>query len=144
MSKTKFFDKWASMKKRCRLATRHDAHRYSKRGITYCERWEDFMKFKEDMYESYIVHRKEHGGRNTSLERINNDEGYSPENCKWATQKEQANNRSTAHTISFQEKTQSLTAWAGEIGMSVTGLSDRLNSGWSVERALTQPVRRKK
>lgn len=75
------------MKTRCRSKKRHNAHRYSERGITYCDRWESFENFLADMGP-----RPE--GR--SLDRIDSNKGYSPDNCRWATPEQQTNNRAAS------------------------------------------------
>lgn len=87
MSKTKFYKRWRSMFDRC-SPKYICAKDYV--GISVCKRWQDFNVFKTDMYDKYLAHKKIHGERQTTLDRINPFKDYSPENCRWATFSEQS------------------------------------------------------
>ncbi len=123
---------WSSMRERC--LNPHHMHyaRYGGRGVTVCARWAVFETFYADM-----------GPRppGTTLERRNNDKGYSPDNCVWASRKDQQRNRVNVRNYTFRGKTQCIAAWAEETGIAHATLTSRFNSGWCAERALTlKPV----
>lgn len=97
----KFYRTWALMKSRCSNTNNPRYKHYGGRGITVCDRWREFSAFYEDMWDSYIIHNEEHGGRQTSLDRIDNDDGYYPENCRWATARQQGLNRRPNYRIGY-------------------------------------------
>jgi len=115
--KTPTYYSWSNMKTRCYNPNRASFVYYGARGITVCNRWLTFKNFYEDMGE------KPEG---TTIERINNDKGYSPENCKWASPKEQGRNTRHTKRITYGEKTQCIAAWAEELGINRYTLYTRL------------------
>ncbi len=91
LSHTKFYKVWAAMLQRCRNPNYAGFKGYGDRGITVCPEWSDFTNFRDDMLESYDKHKEAHQN-NTSIERENNNKGYSKANCIWATRSEQSRN----------------------------------------------------
>ena len=141
MSKTKLYGRWAAMKQRCYNKNIVGYHRYGGRGIEVCESWHDFINFKKDMEKSFHEHAKKHGyGINTSLNRINNDLGYSKDNCEWTTLMGQSKNKKTNTYLEFNGKKQTYAEWARETGVRSTAIRYRLEKGWSVKDTLTIPV----
>lgn len=127
---------WAAMRERCNNQWCKAYPNYGGRGITVCERWSSFENFLADM------------GRRPSLghsiDRIDNDGPYSPDNCRWATRVEQKANqrpRKDAVWIEHDGHRKTLDDWARALGIRYGTLYQRLAKGWSTERALTTPTR---
>lgn len=93
MTKQRLHRIWGGMKNRCSNPKNYAYPKYGGSGIKVCDRWKSFINFKNDMNESYIKHVALHGEKNTSLDRKENDKGYSPNNCQWSTSKAQSINR---------------------------------------------------
>ena len=124
---------WAMMS-RCNRSADRNFHHYGGRGITVCERWmTDPAKFILDMGPRPSLKH--------SLERRDNDSGYSPNNCYWATWIEQHSNTRHNHKITFNGETRTVTAWARHIGISASGLFNRLRRGWAPKKALSEGAR---
>lgn len=140
-SKTAFFNVWSSMLKRCFLKSRKDYFRYGGRNIKPCRAWMKYPNFKKDMFTSYLAAKSEY--RIVLLDRIDNDKGYTPSNCRWVNPKVSCENRSSTHWITFDNKKQTLVSWAREIGISSSSLKTRLKR-WGIERALLTPKREKR
>lgn len=125
---------WHGMKKRCHSPRDPSYPNYGGRGIRVCESWRtSFLQFVADV-----------GTRPSaahSIERIDNDRGYEPGNVRWATVLEQSRNRRTNRILHHDGKSMCVADWATELGMSRWVLKARVKTGWSTERALTQPVR---
>lgn len=105
---------WKGMKQRCDNPNRKDYSYYGGRGIGYDPKWKTLAGFLEDMGERPSPAH--------TLDRINPDQGYSKSNCRWATRAEQSQNTRAALRITRAGKTQTLSAWARELGMSVSGM----------------------
>ena len=128
---------WANMKSRCRNP-RHQFYRYyGGRGIAVCPTWRtSFAAFRRDM--------GPRPGPTFTLDRIDNNQGYHPGNCRWATRKEQTRNRRSNVYLTFGGRTMVLTDWALALKMPRSTLQDRLSKklNWTVEEALGTPSRR--
>lgn len=122
-----------AMIRRCSNPADRSFANYGGRGIFVCERWlECPQNFIADMGPRPL------GG---SLDRLDNDGPYSPENCRWATGTQQARNASFNRNITIHGVTKPLIEWAELSGVKRTTLRQRLRYGWSPERAVEQPVR---
>lgn len=128
-SNTRAFNAWRNMIQRCERASHPQYHHYGGRGIGVCERWHNASAFLEDMGEPLPGY---------SLERINNDLGYSPENCRWATQKEQLRNRRNTIWATFAGERKSLSEWCDIRCLNYIAISARLRFGMSPEEAITK------
>ncbi len=124
---------WNSMMNRCGSIFNRNYHRYGGRGITVCERWLEFENFALDM-----GHRPSH--RHT-LDRVNNERGYSPENCQWRTYQDQARNTRRNRMVTFRGETLCVAAWADRTGIPGQVIRKRIVEHlWSIEDALTVPL----
>lgn len=101
LSGTRFYKMFYDMHYRC---NDKDNPLYGGRGIKVCDRWDDFNNFKEDMYASYLDHVEKFGEKDTSIDRIDVNGNYEPNNCKWSTCKEQAFNRRCTRYYSYNGK----------------------------------------
>lgn len=97
MSGTAVYGRWKSIINRCGGFTEGTRRIYKERGIVVCERWKKFENFYEDMGKSFEEHASIHGEEMTTLDRINGEKGYSPDNCRWATYEVQSRNRKFAN-----------------------------------------------
>ena len=134
--KTKTYISWYNMIQRCINPKNKDYPNYGGRGIIVCKRWMKFENFLEDM--------GEHPGKGYSIDRIDNDGNYCKENCRWANIKQQSRNKRNSIFITYKNKTQLLIEWAEEFNINYSTLCSRIfMRGWSIEKALTTPVRKK-
>lgn len=125
---------WKGMRQRCFNPENNDYHRYGGRGISICEEWEDFARFYQWANEAGYE-------KGLTIERVDVNGDYCPENCTWIPNSEQALNWEDSLLFTYNGKTQGIRAWAEERGINYHTLKARLTYyGWSVERALTETV----
>lgn len=132
---TRLYRIWADIKKRCYNENQAYYNDYGGRGISMCESW-------RGSFESFRDWSLENGySDDLSIDRINFNGNYEPSNCRWATVKEQANNRRSNRFLTYNGKTQTMAQWADELGLEYKEIAARLNYlGWTVEEALSTPV----
>jgi len=121
------------MKERCYNPRKAAYQRYGARGITVCPQWlgaDGFVRFLADMGPAPDGY---------SLDRIDNDKGYAPENCRWTDNFTQYRNRRQTVWLTYNGRTQCRKDWAREYGVDEATLAQRLSRGWELEKALTTP-----
>ena len=132
-TRTPIYNCWLNMKKRCMDKNNPRYVDYGGRGISFCERWNTFENFYEDMGE-----RPE----GMTLDRIDNEQSYSKENCKWSSYKEQNNNRRSTKFITIDGQTKSMKDWCRYRGLNYYVVRSRIRIGWSPLKALTTPIKK--
>lgn len=128
--KSPAYSSWTSMLHRCRNPQAHNYQYYGGRNITVCNRWFNFQNFLDDMGQP---------PSNSTLDRIDNNGNYEPDNCRWATPLEQARNRRNSYKILFKEQLKSVGEWAIIFGLGTSTIKSRIRRNWSIEEALTTP-----
>ena len=125
---------WQGMHERCELPSHKYYDNYGGRGIEVCEEWSDYVPFARWAMKNGYYHA-------LTIDRINNDGDYEPANCRWASFKEQQNNKRNNHIVEYKGEKFTLTQLAEKVGIGKTTLRERLKSGMSVEDAVETPVR---
>lgn len=136
LSKTRIYRIYAGMKSRCYNENDTAYKNYGARGITICNEWiDDFVSF-------YNWAVKNGYSDELSIDRINVNGNYEPNNCRWITQKMQARNKRNNLMIEYRGKTKALVEWSEELGISYDILNDRITAlGWDVEKAFEKPIK---
>lgn len=134
--RTPTYQSWCCMIQRCTNPNNKYYNDYGGRGITVCRKWMQFERFLEDMGERPTLNR--------SLDRIDNHGDYNLENCRWATRSQQQRNKRTNCLITYDSKTQCLSAWSKDTGLSRQTIRYRLNHNWSVKDTLITPIHKGK
>lgn len=142
---SRFYGIWNNMLRRCNNTNDKDYNIYGGRGIKVCNSWKmSFEYFYKDMHESYLDHIYQYGEKDTTLDRIDVNGNYCKENCKWATQIEQSNNRTNNRRLVDKDgTTHTVYEWSRIKGICRSTLSNRINNlGWSDIDALNKPARK--
>lgn len=124
---------WKGLRGRCRNKNNPKYKNYGGRGIKVCERWEDFWNFYDDMG------KRPEG---MSIDRIDVNGDYSPENCRWADTDTQENNRTTTRLVRIGGEVKSVKHWADYYGINTSTVRDRYFRGWDIVKAITTPARK--
>ena len=130
-SKTRLYRIWEGICARCTKPSQKSYRDYGARGISICDSWEKYDAFKKWAISS--------GYKNPlTIERVNVNDGYGPDNCIWISKGEQQLNKRNNHMINHNGVTKCLKLWANDIGLSSGALHGRLKRGWDINRALTE------
>jgi len=130
------YKSWANMLQRCSNPNWHAYRHYDGRGIAVCEEWHSFSVFLSEMGERPTGH---------SIERKDNNAGYSKQNCRWATRSEQISNRQNTISVTLDGQTKTLKQWCAVMNLNYTSVWYRIRrAGWTTELALKTPIEKRR
>ena len=133
---SRIYNIWRSMRQRCKNPNSVNYKNYGEKGIAVCDEWNDFENFynwaMENGYQEELT-----------IDRIDVNGNYTPSNCRWISYKQQANNKTNNRLIEFQGEIHTLGEWASITKIKLPTIWARLKYGWSVEKALTIPPKKK-
>jgi hypothetical protein len=133
MHDSKIYHVYQSMKARCKNPNSQEWSRYGGRGIKVCDEW-------LNSFEAFCKWSFENGyAEGLSIDRIDNNGNYCPENCRWVTSEVQGNNTSRNVYVEYKDETKTPSQLAHEYGLNAKMVCQRIHMGWDVERALTEP-----
>lgn len=136
MTGSRLYKVWHAMKSRCYYEKSEMFKHYGGRGIMVCDEWKNsFISFYDWSIKNGYDENAERG--QCTIDRIDVNGNYEPNNCRWATIKQQANNTRRNHLIKYNGKTQTVSQWANELGVEPDSIFNRLQKGFTEEEALT-------
>ena len=128
---TRLYGIWKSMRERCNTSSCNSYKNYGGRGIKICDEWDNFAVFREWALGAGYTD-------SLTIDRIDVNGNYEPDNCRWADYKTQANNTRANRLLTLNGVTKTMTQWADITGIKAATIHARLKRGWSVERALSK------
>lgn len=131
--KKRLYHIWLNMRERCNNPNHKQYSRYGGRGVYVCKEWDDYSSFREWAY-------KVGYSDDLTLDRRDNDGGYTPQNCRWATRKEQANNRHSNHILTLDGVSDNIEGWVRRTGLPRHVIDGRIKRGWDDRKTLTTPL----
>lgn len=138
MTETRIYRIWGHMKNRCYNQNDEKYELYGGRGIVVCDEWlHNFQAF----YDWAI---KNGYAEDLTIDRLDNNKGYSPNNCRWATNWEQSNNKRTSRILTLNGESHTVAEWGKITRINSRTIENRILNGWSDEKALTTPVKKRK
>lgn len=137
LSYTPEYRAWQTMRHRCTSPSNPAYPRYGGRGITICDRWLNSPQ-------NFLADMGPRPSPKHEIDRIDNDKGYSPENCRWVTRVVNDRNRRSNHWLEYRGERKVLQEWCDLLGVPRDTVTWRLRQGWPVSEALETPVRPKK
>lgn len=129
---------WRDMRYRCNSPRAFNYRNYGGRGIKICDEW--------SIYSNFEAWSNSNGySKDLSIDSVDNDGDYSPQNCRWATPRQQSRNRRNTQYLTVHGIEKPLSEWAEIYGINYSALKERIyKHGWDIERALTEPIRPKR
>lgn len=132
--KSSEYNIWSGMKARCLNPKTASFKRYGGRGISISQRW-------VDSFQNFLTDMGERPGPEYSLDRIDANGDYCPENCRWATQRDQQNNRTNNNIVTALGRSMSTARWEEVTGIRALTIRNRISAGWEPDEAVSRPPR---
>lgn len=137
--KERLYAVWGTMRRRCQDENHKDFANYGGRGIEVCQEWQDYEEFRKwafaNGYDPNAPKQK------CTIDRIDVNGNYEPDNCRWVSAKVQQNNRRNNRVLTYDNETNTLAEWNRKCGFPKDLIAKRLNAGWTLERAITTPAK---
>ena len=140
--KSRLYEVWFAMMSRCTKPENKHYSNYGGRGIKVCDEWKDFLKFKEWADKTGYDETAPRG--QYTIDRVDNNGNYCPENCQWKTMLEQANNKRNTRMIEYNGEKKSILEWSKSTGLSTSLIKSRYDRGWTPEEIFTIPFGHKR